>query len=245
MPAPEAAPGSFLDRLRIMNHSLLAGLFESIDLAELVPASHAAYRPLVRDGLLYFLEGLEPARLDAIVAEQLALPPVIRSALRLVVLFRRCPTLHKLGQVVAHDRRLDPELRERLQELESTGSPTPIGDLDIALRRELGAVANLEIAPTALAEASVAVVVPFVWRESVTARPQRGVLKILRAGIVDKLHEELAIFAEIGSFLEERRLHYGLPEFDYAGALDSVSRLLANEVRLDHEQRNLDVAGRF
>ncbi|MBK8120658.1 MAG: hypothetical protein IPK39_16895 [Sulfuritalea sp.] len=213
-----------------MNHSLLAGLFELIDLAELVPASHAAYRPLVRDGLLYFLEGLEPARLDAIVAEQLALPPVIRSALRLVVLFRRCPTLHKLGQVVAHDRRLDPELRERLQELESTGSPTPIGDLDIALRRELGAVANLEIG---------------VWRESVTARPQRGVLKILREGIVDKLHEELAIFAEIGSYLEERRLHYGLPEFDYAGALDSVSRLLANEVRLDHEQRNLDVAGRF
>lgn len=228
-----------------LNHALLADLFEAIDLVELVPASHAAYRPLVRDGLLYFLEKLEPERLDAIVAEQLALPPVIRSALRLVVLFRRCPTLHKLGQVVAHDRRLDPELRERLQELESTGSPTPIGDLDIALRRELGAVANLEIASTALAEASVAVVVPFVWRESVTARPQRGVLKVLREGIVDKLHEELAVFGEIGCYLEERRLHYGLPEFDYAGALDSVVRLLANEVRLDHEQRNLGVAGRF
>lgn len=228
-----------------MNRRTLAGLFELVDLGQLVPASHAAYRPLLTDGLLFFLERLEPVRLEAIVAEQFSLPLATGASQRLVALFRQCPTLHKLGQVVAHDRRLAAEFRARLQELESTTPCTPIGELEPELRRELGTVSGLEIAPMALAEASVAVVVPFVWRQSPRSRAQRGVLKVLREGIADKLHDELAIFADLGSFLEERRLHYGLAEFDYAGALDSVTRLLANEVRLDHEQHNLVAAAAF
>ena len=52
-----------------MNRRTLAGLFELVDLGQLVPASHAAYRPLLTDGLLFFLERLEPVRLEAIVAE--------------------------------------------------------------------------------------------------------------------------------------------------------------------------------
>lgn len=223
----------------------LAGLFELFGLDKLVPESHAAYRPLVMEGLLFFLQRLQPARLDAIVAEQIALPPAARSARRLIVLFRNCPTLHKLGQVVAHDRRLAPELRARLQELESMAPPTAIGNLQRTLRRELGAVAGLDVASRTLAEASVAVVVPFAWRESGASEVRRGVLKILRAGIADKLHEELAILGELGSFLEDRRLTYRLPGFDYASVLDSVARLLAGEVRLDREQRNLSAASRF
>ena len=223
----------------------LAGLFQLLDLDKLVPQSHAAYRPLVMDGLVFFLQRLQPGRLDAIVAEQIALPPAARSARRLVVLFRQCPTLHKLGQVVAHDRRLAPVLRKRLQELESTVPRTAIGDLQSTLRRELGSVAGLGIGSKALAEASVAVVVPFVWRESAACGVRRGVLKILRPGIADKLHEELAILGELGAFLEERRLHYRLPEFDYASTLDSVARLLVSEVHLDREQRNLSAATNF
>lgn len=223
----------------------LTGLFELFDLDKLVPQSRAAYRPLVMDGLVFFLQRLQPGRLNAIVAEQIALPPAARSSRRLVALFRHCPTLHKLGQVVAHDRRLAPEFRERLQELESAIPHTTIRDLQSTLRRELGSVVGLDIASKALAEASVAVVVPFVWRESADCGVRRGVLKILRPGIADKLHEELAILGELGAFLEERRLHYRLPEFDYASALDSVARLLVNEVRLDREQRNLSAAARF
>jgi ubiquinone biosynthesis protein len=225
--------------------SNLAGLFEMFDLAQLLPNSHAAYRPLLMDGLQFFLERLRPARLNAILAEQIALPPATRSASRLLVLFRQCPTLHKLGQVVAHDRRLAPEMRRRLQELESRGPYGGAGKLEPDLWSALGAVPGLEISSKALAEGSVAHVVPCLWRESAAAGARRGVLKILRPGIGDKLHEELAILGELAPYLEERRLHHRLPEFDYVSALDSVARLLVNEVRLDQEQRNLAAAARF
>src|SRR5574337_1188000 len=80
------------------------------EVAALVPAQYAAWRPLVAGGLRFFLENLPARRLSAIVAEQLTLPAA-GVAERVTALVRHCPTLHKLGQVVARDRRLAPELR--------------------------------------------------------------------------------------------------------------------------------------
>lgn len=62
-----------------------------------MPEAHAAYRPLLMDGLRFFLERLSPSRQAAILAEQLRLPRATSPARRLAILFRRCPTLHKLG----------------------------------------------------------------------------------------------------------------------------------------------------
>ena len=101
-------------------------LIEGLQIAQFVPEAYAAYRPLLMDGLQFFLDRLAPARLVAIVAEQLRLPRTTPPAHRLAVLFRRCPTLHKLGQVVARDRRLAPELRANLQGLESLEPTTPM-----------------------------------------------------------------------------------------------------------------------
>ncbi len=135
-------------------------LAEALQIGQFIPEDYAAYRPLLTDGLRFFLERLSPSRLAAIVAQQLQLPPAIRPARRLVALFRCCPTLHKLGQVMARDRRLALELRENLQGLESLEPTTAMEAIAVAIQRELGAVAGLEVAATALAEASVAVVVP-------------------------------------------------------------------------------------
>lgn len=212
--------------------------------AELVPECYAEYRPLVIDGLLFFLERLSPPHLATILGEQMELPHGASSAQRLVAMFRQCPTLHKLGQVVSHDRRLAPELRLRLQGLESQKSTTPMHELREIIERELGRVAGLEVAGEALAEASVAVVVPFVWRRS-GASPQRGVFKILRPGIEDKLNEELVILSALGTFLEERCAHYRLRIFDIRNVLESVSRLLVNEIRFDREQDHLAQAARL
>lgn len=214
-------------------------------LVELIPSCHAAYRPLVADGLLFFLGSLSPPHLAEIVDEQIRLPQDVSLAHRLVALFRCCPTLHKLGQVVSHDRRLAPELRRRLQMLETQKPTTPMaGILDI-VRRETGRVAGLEVSPRALAEASVAVVVPFVWRDGDAGRAQRGVFKILRPGIAEKLDVELQILPALGAYLEERCAHYRVPLFDFRGVLESVARLLINEIRFDLEQAHLARAGRF
>jgi ubiquinone biosynthesis protein len=224
-----------------LDSGLLAGMRR---LAELLPAIYADHRPLLADGLLYFLGRLPPLRQHAIFAAQLALPLNASLARRLLALFRLCPTLHKLGQVVAHDRRLAPDLRRRLQALETVVPTDSLAAIQPVLEREVGHIAGLRIGRKALAEASVAIVVPFVWRQRGTA-PQQGVLKVLRPGVQDRLHEELAIWHALGTFLEERCMHYGLPAFDYRNTLESVARLLANEICLDQEQSHLLQAAEF
>jgi len=218
---------------------------EELQIARFVPEAHAAYRPLLMDGLQFFLERLSPARLASILAEQLQLPRTTPPARRLATLFRRCPTLHKLGQVVARDQRLALELRANLQGLESLEPTTPMEEIAAIIQRELGVVAGLEVASTALAEASVAVVVPLVWRPTAGAAPQSGVLKVLRPGVEEQLHEELEIWAALGVFLEQRCADRDLPALDYRHTLDSIRRLLANEIRLDREQAHLVRAAAF
>jgi len=84
-----------------------SGLLEKLlGLAELLPPTYAEYRPLLADALLFFLVRLSPSRQQAIYEAQRALPARASRSRRLLALFRLCPTLHKLGQVVAHDKRL-------------------------------------------------------------------------------------------------------------------------------------------
>ncbi|MDS4058009.1 MAG: hypothetical protein RKP73_05505, partial [Candidatus Contendobacter sp.] len=58
-------------------------LLEELQIAGFVPEAHAAYRPLLLDGLRFFLERLSPARQAAILAEQLRLPRATSPARRL------------------------------------------------------------------------------------------------------------------------------------------------------------------
>ena len=214
-------------------------------LSDLLPPAYARFRPLLADALLFFLDRLSPRRQRDIFTAQLALPANTSRSRRLLALFRLCPTLHKLGQVVAHDRRLSGDLRQRLQELETLVPTDSLLAIRPLLEREMGGVAGLRIARKALAEASVAVVVPFVWQQAANAPPLQGVFKVLRPGVRDRLEEELAIWPALGTFLEERCVAHGLPVFDYANTLESVAHLLANEVHLDGEQAHLRQAAEF
>jgi ubiquinone biosynthesis protein len=216
-----------------------------LQLTELLPENYAPYRPLVADGLSFFLQRLSPLRQQAIIAAQLELPSSASRERRVLSLFRLCPTLHKLGQVVAHDRRLSADLRRRLQELETMAPTDSLAALQPLLDREVGPVAGLQLGTETIAEGSVAVVVPFVWQPAKDAAPQRGVFKVLRPGVQDRLEEELAIWPLLGIFLEERCAHHGLPVLDYGNTLETVARLLANEVRLDQEQEHLRQAAEF
>jgi ubiquinone biosynthesis protein len=214
-------------------------------IAQLVPPQYAAYGPLLTDGLYFLLQHLSAHRLAAITAEQLALPETTSLMDRTVALLHHCPTLHKLGQVVARDQRLSLDLRKRLQRLESLPPTVPMSTIREIIHQELGSPRGLTIASHALAEASVAVVVPFTWRESGTHTRHHGVFKVLKPGIEDHLREELDIWSALGAFLEQRCVHYDLPVLDYADTLDSVHQLLVNEIHLEREQEHLVQAARF
>lgn len=223
----------------------LAALSAVWDPARLLPDSLADFRPLVSEGLLFFIERLPERRRAEIFDRQAALPADAADALRLVTLMRCCPALHKLGQVVARYRALDAELRQHLQELESLRTGLPLDDLMPTIEAELRATRGwkrLDVEPQALAEASVAVVVPLTWTPAGSADVRRGVLKVLKPGIVDRLHEDLEALAAVADFLDERRAAAGLPEFEYRDAFDSVRELLTHEVDLACEQANLAVA---
>jgi ubiquinone biosynthesis protein len=218
-----------------------------IDISSLVPEQYAAYRPLVVDALLFFVQHLSAVRAAMIFAEQQSLSHNATIAQRLAALLRHCPTLHKLGQMVARDRRLDPELRHRLQELESMEPTRSMSLMTRIVKHELKdfPVSTLRIKSKALAEASVAIVIPFAFDAPKATAVTEGVFKVLKPGIEEYLDEELEIWCQLSSYIDERCEHYGLPALRYADTLETIRELLASEIRLDREQHHLAEAAAF
>lgn len=215
-------------------------LLESIGVHALIPASLAPWRPLLVEALAFFLDHLPEARLAALLAGQFALDADTPAPARAAALLAHCPTLHKLGQVVARHHELDPALRQHLQQLESMPSSLPVAPIVRRLRTQFADAAGLRIADTALAEGSVAVVLPFTWREE--GRLRDGVFKVLKPAIVRHLAQELALLPALADFLAARGARLGLPAIDYHGHLASVQQLLTQEIRLDVEQANMRAA---
>lgn len=217
---------------------------EALGVHTLLPDALAPWRPLLAEALLAFLHRLPAARLDDLIGRQLALDAEAAPAQRLAAVLACCPTLHKLGQVLARQRHLHPELRSRLQALESMPPSLPASALARRVRRELGGRSRaLALHDAALAEGSVAVVLPFAWREG--GRLREGVLKVLKPGIETRLAQELALLPGIADLIERRSAELGLPRIDCRGPLASVDRLLREEIRLDREQLHLAAAAAF
>ncbi len=178
-----------------------------------------------------------------ILAEQAAMPASTAIGERLVAIARHCPALHKLGQVIARDRRLPAGLRRLLQNLESTPSTMNVAGARRLAEAELGRLSDIgiDIDEPPLAEASVAIVVPFRWRRN-SGEVSDGVLKLLKPGIESKLEEELDLLQRIGALLDERCEAYQLPRIDYEDAFIQVKTLLSREVCLDREQGHMRAA---
>ncbi len=222
-----------------------AALTELLDVGELVPDCYAAYRPVAREALFFFLQHLRPERQQSIAEEQMALPQDSSLTERIFALLHRCPSLHKLGQVLAHDRSLSPDLLIRLQALESMPPSIPHSAIAWIIKQEIGRPHGLELAPRLLAEASVAAVLPFTWKPSATEASVQGVFKVLKPGISELLQEELEIWAQLGGFLEERCTSHHLPQLSYRETFDQLRSLLLREIQPQLEQSNLKRAASF
>jgi ubiquinone biosynthesis protein len=222
---------------------------EPQELAAIVPDCYAEFRPLVADGLTFFLRHLSPPRLAEVFQAQADLPGDVDLLHRLVLFLRACPALHKLAQVIARDRHLDPELRRHLQQLESLEPHTPVEQWRPTLARELAPAAEeyrICVDECPLAEGSVAVVVPLTWSDPADGvdRPRRrGVAKLLKPGIVERLDEDLSILGRLADHLDECWAAYGLPPIAYRETLEDVAELLTDEVQLRLEQAHLRRAG--
>ena len=214
-------------------------------LASVFPDAYARYVRPIRAALLVFLQGLPAAHQAEILERQASLPPAATFSQRLGLLARSCPALHKLGQVLARDRRLPAGFRVQLQQLESLPSTLSWAAIRDLLTRELGPLERLGVtlAPPALAEASVAVVVPFRHRgHAGEHRPPHGVFKILKPNIQQRLELELELLQQVGSHLDQRCDDFRIPHLDYQEVIQQVGDRLRHETRLDLEQRHLVAA---
>ncbi|HMO85189.1 MAG TPA: AarF/UbiB family protein, partial [Lacipirellulaceae bacterium] len=219
-------------------------LLDAQQLAQLLPAEYARYAEPVGEGLAVFLGGLPEQRQQELAARQVALRPGVTLAERLGELAHQCPVLHKLGQSLARDPRLAPALRAQLRPLECLPSTVTVAQLQQAAERALGPLKalDLELEGPALAEASVAVVVPFRRR---SAPDVRGVLKLLKHGVEPRLECELELLARVGAHLDEQCDRLGLPAIDYRERFEEISEKLVAEIQFEHEQRHLELAQRL
>ena len=86
-------------------------------LASVLPAEYVRFARPVCESLVLFLGRLPAAQQAELVARQASLPMSASISQRLGMLALGCPVLHKLGQILARDQRLAPELRHHLRDL--------------------------------------------------------------------------------------------------------------------------------
>lgn len=225
-----------------------ADWFDALGVGDLVPPALAPWRGLVVSALGEFVRQLPQERRDEIVSAQLALGLFASPADRLVAFAACCPSLHKLGQVLARNERLDAQLRAALRVLESMPSSFSLPQLRSAIEHAIetsgeARPARLRMEPVALAEGSVATVIGFSWQ--VDGERREGVFKVLKPGIGARVREELALLPAMAAFLAREGEAQALPALDYADVLDSVRRALLREIDLRNEQHNLQAAAQL
>lgn len=213
-------------------------LIDEATLQPLLSAGYARFARPISEALVAFLSGLPLTAQQEIMAAQAALPGTTSTAARVRLLALQCPVLHKLGQALARDRRLDPALRRELRTLETLPPTVPLETIRAALDRELGSLDRLGIRldTRAIAEASVAVVIGYQDGQG------RGVFKVLKPGIEARLALELALLQRVGTLLDERCDALRIPKIGYEGVFRQVKEKLRDEVRLDIEQHHLTLA---
>lgn len=223
-------------------------IVEQLDLNRLVPDGYREYRPLMKDAVRFFLSRLPRADRDAVIAAQAALPEGTPGELRAFSILSKCPTLHKVGQVLARHEGLDDSVRDMLTRLEF-GRPTIApGPLDERVRDLLGddfERYQIDLDFSVLAEGSVATVVGCTWSRPNRKRRHRAALKVLKPGVEEKVRTELHILSDLSDFLDRRRERYDVPVFEYRETLETVRDLLLRETHLASEQIHLRNAGIF
>lgn len=213
---------------------------------DLIPTSYAAYRGVVADALSFYWQALPEHRRAAMLERQRALGRESTAAERLFAFFIESPILHKFGQVLGRDTRLDRSLRSVLQRLEVLPSRRGAEEVrSIVQPVESQCVDHgVSISYTILAEASVAVVVPVTWMNG-EGRFPRGVLKILKPNVADRIAEEFAIWKALSGVVTDSCAAAGLPAVDFAEVFERALALIEGDLDFSREYQNLTLAGRI
>jgi ubiquinone biosynthesis protein len=213
-----------------------------VPVERLVPHAYLAWRPPVRDAMMFVIARLSPARLAPKLLEQLELPSNTTAEQRLLRLIAKVPGLQKLGQVIARNQHLRPALRNALARLENGIRDVRPEDIVAIIRQELGkriGKYSVIIAPAILSEASVSAVVRFTWRDPASGKQERGVFKVLKPHIPEYFAEDMDYLQGLAQYFADRQRNYGFPANLLPDTFKKVRRLLRHEVNFVREQKTL------
>jgi ubiquinone biosynthesis protein len=215
---------------------------EIVPVQRLVPEAYVKWRPPVRDAMMFVVARLSPARLAPKLLEQIELPEKTTPEERLLRLIAKVPGLQKLGQVIARNRHLRPELRRALARLENGIRDVKPEDVRVIIQQSLGKRVEtyaVEIEAAILSEASVSAVVRFSWRNPESERRERGVFKVLKPHIPEYFAEDMDYLQGLAQYFADRHNSYGFPADLLPDTFKKVRRLLKHEVNFVREQKTL------
>ena len=248
VPERESRLRRFLEQydLEPYREKIARGLLEATRIESMIPEFYAAFRPVVRDGISFFLARFSAGRLQELVLRQFVLPAEAEPGRRLTALVSRIPVLFKLGQMVARNPHFAQEDRAWLTSLEDRvptdepdyDDPAPIGFDPPAADENFA----LQYSGVLLGAASVGRTVEARWKTGADSPWNRAVVKTLRPHVRDCLSEELAILTDLGEHLEANRSRYEVREFPFRSVFAEIRETLAREIDFPREQANLRAA---
>ena len=219
-----------------------------VPVESLVPEEYAAWRPPVRDAMLFVVAHLSIPRLAPKLLEQLELPAETRPEKRLLCLIAKVPGLQKLGQVLARNRHLRRGLRRSLSQLENGIHDADAPGMRAIIRRQLGKRLReygVAMGTRMLSEASVSGIVRFTWRNPESGQKERGVFKVLKQHIPDCFAEDMELLQELSRYFAQRHSEYGARARLIPDTFSKVRRLLQHEVDFVREQHTLEEAAKL
>lgn len=208
----------------------------------LVPEVHRAWRPLVSESVKFVVSRLSSVRLAPKIIEQISLAPDTPAELRLLRFIARVPGLQKIGQLLARNRTLNPQLRRALIQLENGISDVKVAEVHAIIRKQLQSQIQtfvVRLKPKILSEASVSAVVAFTWRNPASDRRERGVFKVLKPHIPECYAEDMRILAQLARHVARKRRGEGARLGRFTETLTEIRLLLQREVDFPREQATL------
>lgn len=212
---------------------------------ELVPACYENWRPVVRDGLAFIGARLSPERLIPKLVEQVGLPPETRPEARILAFVRRIPSLQKIGQTIARNQALSPDLRLRLAELEDGIREVSAAEIRCEIERQLGDALiqqQVQIDPELYAEGSVSAILRFVRHKPPMGEPSAGVFKVLKPFIPQYFHEDLDVLSELAAYFDQNQDRYDLGRFSLRDLIEGVKDLFLSETDFVRERQSMAAA---
>jgi hypothetical protein len=142
---------------------ILELLIHHSSVLDVVPDGASAWIPVVHDSLLFFLDGLGEERLFERILNLVYLPAGTSRGDRLVKFTDRTASLQKIGQILARNPNLSPDLRLSLQTLENGIATSDRDEIAGFIAADIGQEAldtfQVRFAEDILAEASVGAVI--------------------------------------------------------------------------------------